>query len=92
MIKYILISDGSSDRALINIINYTLKQQFNLDFDGEITTEFAQTNLIQNKLEELLREVILPNNDFKIAHRWSGIMGLGSSKKTIVSQLSQNVY
>ena len=35
MIKYILISDGSSDRALINIINYTLKQQFNLDFDGE---------------------------------------------------------
>ena len=64
----------------------------NLDFDGETTTEFAQTNLIQNKLEELLREVILPNNDFKIAHRWSGIMGLGSSKKTIVSQLSQNVY
>lgn len=35
MIKYILISDGSSDRALINIINYTLKQQFNIDFDGE---------------------------------------------------------
>jgi Domain of unknown function (DUF4276) len=35
MIKYILISDGSSDRALINIINYALKQQFNLDFDGE---------------------------------------------------------
>lgn len=35
MIKYILISDGSSDRALINIINYTLKQQFNFDFDGE---------------------------------------------------------
>ncbi len=64
----------------------------NLDFEGENTTEFAQTELIQNKLVQLLREVILPNNDFKIAHRWSGIMGLGSSKKTIVKQLSPNVY
>ncbi len=64
----------------------------NLDFEGETTTEFAQTNLIQNKLEQLLKEVILPSYDYKIAHRWSGIMGLGNSKKTIVKQLSQNVY
>ncbi|UQD55378.1 FAD-binding oxidoreductase [Flavobacterium sp. K5-23] len=64
----------------------------NLDFDAETTTAFAQTELIQNKLEQLLKEVILPNNDFKIEHRWSGIMGIGESKSPIVSQLSENVY
>jgi glycine/D-amino acid oxidase-like deaminating enzyme len=64
----------------------------NLDFDAETTTEFAQTEIVQNKLEQLLKEVILPNQDFKIEHRWSGIMGIGNSKNPIVSQLSQNVY
>jgi glycine/D-amino acid oxidase-like deaminating enzyme len=64
----------------------------NLNFDEENTTEFAQTEIVQNKLEELLKEVILPNRDFKIAHRWSGIMGIGNSKNPIVSQLSENVY
>jgi glycine/D-amino acid oxidase-like deaminating enzyme len=64
----------------------------NLDFDTETTTEFAQTDLIQNKLEQLLKEVILPNHDFKIEHRWSGIMGIGDSKSPIVSQLSENVF
>ena len=64
----------------------------NLDFEGETTTQLGQTDLIQNKLEQLLKEVILPHQDFKIAHRWSGIMGLGSSKNPIVEQLSENVY
>jgi glycine/D-amino acid oxidase-like deaminating enzyme len=64
----------------------------NLDFDGETTTQLGQTDLIQNRLEELLKEVILPNTEFKIAHRWSGIMGMGSSKKPLVEQLSDNVY
>ena len=64
----------------------------NLDFVGETTTEFGETELIQKKLEQLLKEVILYNSDFKIAHRWSGIMGLGSSKKPIVEQLSNHVY
>ena len=64
----------------------------NMDFEGETTTEFGQTSLIQNKLEQLLKEVILPNTQYKIEHRWSGIMGLGSSKNPIVEQLSDNVY
>ena len=64
----------------------------NLDFSGETTTEFGQTELIQNHLEKLLKEVILPNTDFKIAHRWSGIMGMGSSKNPIVEQISDNVF
>ncbi|WNM19453.1 NAD(P)/FAD-dependent oxidoreductase [Flavobacterium capsici] len=64
----------------------------NLDFEGETTTELGQTEKIQNRLEELLKEVILPDTEFKIAHRWSGIMGIGSSKKPIVEQLSEHVY
>jgi hypothetical protein len=38
----------------------------NLDFDVENTTEFAQTEIVQNKLEELLKEVILPNQNLKL--------------------------
>ncbi|WP_298397658.1 FAD-binding oxidoreductase [Flavobacterium sp.] len=64
----------------------------NLDFEGETTTDLSQTEKIQNKLEELLKNVILPNQEFKIAHRWSGIMGMGIQKNPIVSQLSENVY
>ena len=64
----------------------------NLDFETENTTEFGQTNIVQNRLEELLKTVILPDQDFKIDYRWSGIMGLGNSKIPIISQLSQNVY
>jgi glycine/D-amino acid oxidase-like deaminating enzyme len=64
----------------------------NLDFEGETTTDLSQTEKIQNRLEQLLKEVILPDQEFKIAHRWSGIMGIGSHKNPIVSELSENVY
>lgn len=64
----------------------------NLDFESETTTEFGETKLIQNRLEQLLREVILPNTEFQVAHRWSGIMGMGSHKKPIIEQLSQHVF
>lgn len=64
----------------------------NLDFEGETTTNLSQTDLIQNKLEELLKTVILPNQEFQIAHRWSGIMGVGAHKKPIVKALSEHVY
>lgn len=64
----------------------------NLDLEGETTMDFGETSLIQNRLEELLRNVILPKTDFTIEHRWSGIMGVGSSKKPIVTQISDHVY
>lgn len=64
----------------------------NLDFEGETTTSLQQTELIQNKLEELLKTVILPQTDCKVAHRWSGIMGVGAHKSPIVKALSNNVY
>lgn len=64
----------------------------NLDFEAENTTEFGQTEIVQKKLEDLLKKVILPDQEVKIEHRWSGIMGIGNSKKPIVEQLSENVY
>ena len=64
----------------------------NLDFKTEETTQLSQTDLIQNKLEEILKTTILPNTPFQIEHRWSGIMGVGSQKKPIVKQLSNNVF
>ncbi|CAM1358116.1 FAD-dependent oxidoreductase [Tenacibaculum litopenaei] len=64
----------------------------NLDFKAEETAEFGQTQLVQNKLEELLRTVILPGKKVKIAQRWSGIMGVGEQKKAIVKSLDAHVY
>jgi glycine/D-amino acid oxidase-like deaminating enzyme len=64
----------------------------NLDFETEETTQFGETTLIQNKLENLLKTTILPNTAFEITHRWSGIMGVGNQKTPIVKQLTENSY
>ena len=64
----------------------------NLDFKTEETSEFGETTIIQNELEKILKDTILPNTNFEIDHRWSGIMGVGNQKKAIVKQLSNNVF
>ncbi|NER14259.1 FAD-dependent oxidoreductase [Leptobacterium flavescens] len=64
----------------------------NLDIKGETTTEFANTEQIQSKLESLLREVILPQTAFEIDHRWSGIMGVSTSKSPVIKPLSDRVF
>ena len=64
----------------------------NLDKTGETTTSLNTTPLIQNRLEELLKEVILPGLDFSIDQRWSGIMGVGNQKKPIIKPLEPHVY
>ncbi len=63
----------------------------NLDFKSEETTEFGTTELVQNKLADILKKVILPDTSFEIDYSWSGIMGVGKQKKPIVKQLSNNV-
>lgn len=64
----------------------------NLDFEGETTTSHDTTEQIQNRLEALLKNVILPQQSYEIEHRWSGTMGIGAHKKPIVEQLSNHVY
>ncbi len=64
----------------------------NLDFEGETTTGFGLSTVIQDRLEALLSQVILPGKDYSIEHRWSGIMGVGAAKSPIVKQLSNRVF
>jgi gamma-glutamylputrescine oxidase len=64
----------------------------NLDFAAEETFEFGLTTLVQDKLDELLRTMILPDTDYAVDMRWSGIMGIGPEKKTIVKAVSTNVF
>ncbi|NMH27736.1 NAD(P)/FAD-dependent oxidoreductase [Flavobacterium silvaticum] len=63
----------------------------NTDFETESTDAFDLNQNIQNHLEHLLKEVILPNKPFSIEHKWSGIMGMGSDKQPIIEKLSVNV-
>ena len=64
----------------------------NLDFEGETTADFGLSSIIQNRLDDLLKNVILPDTPFTIDHRWSGIMGVGSGKMPIVKKLSDRTY
>ena len=64
----------------------------NLDFKNEETDEFGLNIKIQNELESMLKTVILPKSKFEIDHRWSGIMGVGNKKTTIIKTISENVF
>lgn len=64
----------------------------NLDFKSETTYDAGLTALVQDKLGEILSTVILPDTKYEVDMRWSGIMGVGSEKKTIVKQISNNVF
>ncbi|MNJ91999.1 Gamma-glutamylputrescine oxidoreductase [compost metagenome] len=62
----------------------------NLDFKAENTFELDQTTLIQDTLEKLLRENIIPDSSFSIDYRWSGTMGLGNEKGPIIRKIHTN--
>ncbi|XOV68443.1 MAG: NAD(P)/FAD-dependent oxidoreductase [Fluviicola sp.] len=64
----------------------------NLDIEGETTTEIATSDTIQNSLQQLLSEVILPNTPYSIDHSWAGIMGVGTTKKPIVKEVQPNIF
>lgn len=63
----------------------------NLNFTGETTDEVGVSERIQSKLEELLQTVILPDTPHTIAHRWSGVMGVGNTKDPIIKHVSDRV-
>ena len=64
----------------------------NLDFKKEETDKFGLNDTIQSELELILKNIILPKNEFEIDYRWSGIMGIGSKKTAIVKSISDNVF
>jgi len=62
----------------------------NLDLHGETTEEFGLTKQIQDKLNELLQTVIIPNQPYTIEDTWSGIMGVGENKSPIIKKINNN--
>lgn len=64
----------------------------NLDPQTEQTTILGETQLIQNRLDHLLKFTILPGFSYEVDRRWSGIMGVGTKKKAIVEQVSEHVF
>lgn len=61
--------------------------------DEEYTEDLVTSNNIQQELERLLREVILPGRtDYSIDYRWSGIMGFGEDKLPTVRELQPGIY
>ena len=64
----------------------------NLDFETEETAVFGLNTKIQNQLEQLLRDTILPNQRVPIAHRWAGILGMGKKKTSLVKAISTDVF
>jgi gamma-glutamylputrescine oxidase len=63
----------------------------NLNFEGERTFDFGNTEQIQNAIEGLLHRIVLPETKFEIDYRWSGIMGLGSEKMPLIKHVSGNI-
>jgi glycine/D-amino acid oxidase-like deaminating enzyme len=64
----------------------------NLDIEGETTTQESINPKIHSYLVSLLREVILPDSAFTIEYEWTGVMGVGKTKKPIVQNIQPNVF
>ncbi|HEY0895723.1 MAG TPA: FAD-dependent oxidoreductase, partial [Sphingobacteriaceae bacterium] len=64
----------------------------NLDFQGEETQIFGITDPIQNRLQQLLHDIILPNRQVRIEQRWSGIMAFGDTLTPIIREIRENVF
>ncbi len=63
----------------------------NLSPQEEMTDAFGTTNLIQNRLVELMEQVILPDTSFEVDMWWSGILGVGDIKRPIVKLVDDHV-
>lgn len=63
-----------------------------LDFLGEETDTMETTPRIQEYLERLIREVILPGREVRIERRWSGIMGVGPVKRPLLKEVEPRVF
>ena len=64
----------------------------NQDFETEKTTDLETTDFLQNHLENFLKTIIIPHQNYKIEKRWSGIMAMGTEKTPIVKQLSERQF
>ena len=63
----------------------------NCDFAGERSTNLVTTALIQDTLQMMLEQVILPGRSVRIEHRWAGLMGFTANKRPVVDKISPRV-
>lgn len=56
----------------------------NISKAEEVTDRFGQTDIIQKELIRFLETCIIPGKSYEIDQWWSGIMGIGPSKKVII--------
>jgi len=64
----------------------------NMDFAGETTDIFGISDNIQSQLDSMLSNIILPEQQYSVDMRWSGIMGMGSTREPTVKLLYENIY
>lgn len=64
----------------------------NKAFAEENTTDMNTTGLVQEELENFIRQYLLPGIPFTITDRWTGIMGMGTEKSPIVEALGKRVF
>lgn len=82
---YFYFRNVGSDRLLIGGAR-------NLFRDDETTTQFEVTDQVQEAIEDLVREVIIPDQSYKVDMRWSGIMAFGNTKQPIIQKYNGNTY
>lgn len=63
----------------------------NVDFEGEMTTDFGINPKIRSYLLELVEELIFPGKKLEVAMEWSGIMAFGANKKPLIQTVCPGV-
>ena len=64
----------------------------NKAFEEETTTSMTITDTIQKELEQFLAQYILPDYQYTITDRWSGIMGMGNEKMPVIKEVAPQVF
>jgi glycine/D-amino acid oxidase-like deaminating enzyme len=64
----------------------------NMDMENEAIDEFGTTPIIKEYLTRFLRETIGVDSSIKVSQWWSGIMGVGKTKETIVKEYSEGHF
>jgi gamma-glutamylputrescine oxidase len=62
-----------------------------LAFKEEATDSFGLTGHIQESLEQIIKQFILPDQEYEIVNSWSGILGIGSTKKPLITMIGERV-
>ncbi len=63
----------------------------NLDFEKEESSEFELNEKIQNKLKDLLDNLILYGQDYEVDFSWTGIMGFTENKLPLIENISDRI-